>query len=1033
MGKEGRSMGVSSHITLSMLWSKIWGAFRKVAVEPVMLLDGLAYSVMIVYVENLQMEKICTVKFGFSEDMCHNITAYEKENLMVQQEFSVFGMYNGIIMAFLPLFFILFMGAWSDKYGRKVPLVIAVLGHLGWALGYLLVSLVPELPVEFLLLAALMDSLGGGTPSFLTAANAYISDVTSEESRTSRVGLANSIWYMGGPIGTLIGTYIYKYGHYKALFTTSLLMHLVSLVYLMFLPESHGPFAKLKNPSALKRTLELRPSTLYVYGDQKSTNGSVRSNAPDNDNSSTTEATLQATANSLQQKDAGKRANISLRKMVCDFFNYHRIVDSFKTTFKKREGHLRCFILMLILCNLLRRLGRGAYMYSFTRSVLEWQATDYGLWVTYKNFIAAVGSLVAVPLLSKGLQVSDGVLAMLGALSSVADYLCYGLVSSSTVSLIWVAPVLALLVNSCVIAIRSTLSKFVMGDELGKIFAVLGALDGVMPMVSFSLYTLVYHATVHNFPGAQFFFGAGANVIMSVIIMFIINATKSKSYDVESAQLEKAKGPVKPKSFRFSSEFALEVAHTSNAHVYTPPHLLDLEQSLSNIIKQEALEEAMKSALSTTNTSMVSLATEDSTLGDSKSFSKSTTTSSFLETLPTVQSRESVSSQEEEDDVNSLHETLSTKVSDGSTVSWSGVDNPAYTDTEDHLTRSIPWKKCDTFEDIASMYMKHISKNFLNPVVVFDGYKSGPTTKDMTHNRRSKGVFGQKTNGIDCVNAPADADVMIAKKGIEHARETVTYVIGKDTDLLVLLCHYAERGMNDLYFKSSKEGGKCWHINSVAEALGESICSVLPVVHALCGCDTTSRLYGIGKGAALRKVREDNGFLKCLEAFCCQSGSKDAISSAGEKSLVYLYGGKGNDTLDGLRKTKFCNKVGKSSTTVEVHSLPPTTDAAKYHSFRVYCQIQEWMGNCVDPEKWGWCLRKGQLEPKTMDSPVAPDSLLKLVRCQCKGNCDTQRCSCKRNEFECSSACGECKGLCQNSNFDASTDDPSEYELLSCL
>jgi len=382
------------------------------------------------------------------------------------------------------------------------------------------------------------------------------------------------------------------------------------------------------------------------------------------------------------------------------------------------------------------------------------------------------------------------------------------------------------------------------------------------------------------------------------------------------------------------------------------------------------------------------------------------------------------------------------------------------------LLQRIPWKKGDTFEDIASMYMKHVSKNFLNPVVVFDGYKSGPTTKDMTHNRRSKGVFGQKVmftptmplrskkenflsnsdnkqnfidllcetfkaNGIDCVNAPADADVMIAKKGIEHARETVVYVIGEDTDLLVLLCHYAERGMNDLYFKSSKEGGKCWHINSVAEALGESICRVLPVVHALCGCDTTSRLYGIGKGAALRKVREDNGFLKCIEAFCCQSGSKNAISSAGEKALVYLYGGKGNDTLDGLRKTKFCNKVAKTSTTVEVHSLPPTTDAAKYHSFRVYCQVQEWMGNCVDPEKWGWCLRKGQLEPKTMDSPVAPDSLLKLVRCQCKGNCDTQRCSCKRNELECSSACGECKGLCQNSNFDASTDDPSEYELLS--
>ena len=37
---------------------------------------------------------------------------------------------------------------------------------------------------------------------------------------------------------------------------------------------------------------------------------------------------------------------------------------------------------------------------------------------------------------------------------------------------------------------------------------------------------------------------------------------------------------------------------------------------------------------------------------------------------------------------------------------------------------------------------------------------------------------------------------------------------------------------------------------------------------------------------------------------------------------------------------------------------------------------------------------------------------------------------CKRNELDCSSACGECKGLCQNSKSDADTDDSNEYELV---
>ena len=47
----------------------------------------------------------------------------------------------------------------------------------------------------------------------------------------------------------------------------------------------------------------------------------------------------------------------------------------------------------------------------------------------------------------------------------------------------------------------------------------MGALDGVMPMISFSLYTAIYHATVKDFPGTQFFFGATANLLMTLIFM----------------------------------------------------------------------------------------------------------------------------------------------------------------------------------------------------------------------------------------------------------------------------------------------------------------------------------------------------------------------------------------------------------------------------------------------------------------------------------------------------------------------------------
>ncbi|MPC65565.1 hypothetical protein E2C01_059703 [Portunus trituberculatus] len=93
-----------------------------ITVEPVMLVDGACKEAMLIYTENVQMNKICSVKLGYSPEVCANLTAHPQESVNVQREFSLFAFYNSILMSIPPLIFILFMGAWSDKYGRKVRL-----------------------------------------------------------------------------------------------------------------------------------------------------------------------------------------------------------------------------------------------------------------------------------------------------------------------------------------------------------------------------------------------------------------------------------------------------------------------------------------------------------------------------------------------------------------------------------------------------------------------------------------------------------------------------------------------------------------------------------------------------------------------------------------------------------------------------------------------------------------------------------------------------------------------------------------------
>lgn len=110
--------------------------------------------------------------------------------------------------------------------------------------------------------------------------------------------------------------------------------------------------------------------------------------------------------------------------------------------------------------------------------------------------------------------------------------------------------------------------------------------------------------------------------------------------------------------------------------------------------------------------------------------------------------------------------------------------------------------------------------------------------------------------------------------------------------------------------------------------------------------------------------------------------------------------------------------MATSTKYVEAKSLPPTSAATRFHSLRVWYQIQDWKGKSgnLDPQDWGWSLQDQQLVPVKTNLPPAPTELLSVVRCNCKTGCDNLRCTCRRHGIDCSPVCGECKGLnCMNS------------------
>ena len=365
------------------------------------------------------------------------------------------------------------------------------------------------------------------------------------------------------------------------------------------------------------------------------------------------------------------------------------------------------------------------------------------------------------------------------------------------------------------------------------------------------------------------------------------------------------------------------------------------------------------------------------------------------------------------------------------------------------LLQQLPWPNQTTYANLSTLYVQYVHHHYNHAVVVFDGYGSGPSTKDEAHQRRgSSHNIGAEVNfqpemqltmkkkaflanpknkqnflyfigseleksGVEVHHSQGDADYDIVSTACIMAKRRAVTVVGSDTDLLVLLLHHLSPTHHVIYLQTAS---KILNIRTLQDNLHPDIAATLLFLHAITGCDTVSRPYGIGKVMAMSKC---DRLKDHASAFMKPNQSHDDVDKHGQATLEVLYNCKNGNSLDFERAAKFSSKVASRSVYLPPESLPPTCDAARYHNFRVYLQVQAWLGKSLDPTMWGWLLHKGQnsdkLKPVKMQRDPAPASLLKLVKCNCQGKCDNNSCSCCKNGLMCSLACGHCKGItCNN-------------------
>lgn len=168
--------------------SKIRYVIKNITVEPLLAFFIVSSVLGNLTTQNLNLQKSCRVNLNMSDATC---TALEKrikanytrdEEARVQELVTDMTIWQSVIQHTIPCIFVIFVGSWSDRTGKRKPvLLLPIIGELVRVLGLLVcVFYFYELPMEVAgLVESLPSSLTGGWMIMFLAVFTYIADVTT--------------------------------------------------------------------------------------------------------------------------------------------------------------------------------------------------------------------------------------------------------------------------------------------------------------------------------------------------------------------------------------------------------------------------------------------------------------------------------------------------------------------------------------------------------------------------------------------------------------------------------------------------------------------------------------------------------------------------------------------------------------------------------------------------------------------------------------------------------------------------------------
>ncbi len=328
------------------------------------------------------------------------------------------------------------------------------------------------------------------------------------------------------------------------------------------------------------------------------------------------------------------------------------------------------------------------------------------------------------------------------------------------------------------------------------------------------------------------------------------------------------------------------------------------------------------------------------------------------------------------------------------------------------------WASPDNKVRLQQFFIKWLTEIILHNQDCKAVYLGGSHVTDLTVCMKLVDGKEHSERLLKCDHEEADDRIMFH---VNHAVVVDKFqrvvVASSDTDIFICLVFHAtkwiELGMKELWVICGKgTSTRMIPVHSVVSGLDSVVVASLPAIHALSGCDTTSK---IGTKKAALKTATQSGCVE-LETFAKQPLTEAMITSA-ERYLVSVI--SSDHTVKTFDKLRY-NIYHKKSFQLDLEKLPCTSTSIQLHIKRAYLQCYRWLHAPyldtvpLDPTEYGYFVNNdGQLSPQIIQDCVIPSDF--PVPCSCTKCARSTICPCRVRNISCCEFC-KCgaREMCNN-------------------